>query len=72
MTQAIVYKTDRNGNPILGPAKVVKVMGNRRRWSVFGYRANVSATVLERLISVDFTTKRDAIAFLREHGHALP
>lgn len=72
MVQATIFKTDRHGRAILGPAKVAKVMGNRRRWTIVGYRSDVSATVLERLLSVDFYTKREAVSFLREHSAHFP
>jgi len=57
------YKNER-GFSIVAPFTVERVGHKKRCWSIFGRRGGVSASVHCRAVSVDWPTKREALAFL--------
>jgi len=66
----ITYYKNERGFSIVAPFTVERV-NFRRRWSIFGRRGGVSASVHCRAVSVDWSTKREALAFLVANLEAL-
>lgn len=67
----IRYTRDRSGYRIVAPYTAEKYPGKPRCWLIYGRRAGVSATVLCRACNLQFRTKREAQAFIAEHGFSV-
>ena len=69
MMQVNWYNKSKSGSDFdLGaPYKVLKdtLVQGKCKWTIYGTRQNVSATVIERCVSAHFSTKRIATLVLR-------
>jgi hypothetical protein len=61
-----VNAVSATGHAITGPFKAVRVphWPKKTQWAVFGYRAGVSASILEPVTTIRFTTRKAANNFL--------
>jgi len=61
-----VNAVSATGHAIKGPFKAVRVpqWPKKTQWAVFGYRAGVSAIILEPVTTIRFTTRKAANNFL--------